>query len=169
MYYHENITARQAQEMFGDTRRIVETKIKVAYPPNYAAVLAVFPGAAKPGVIFTYGDVVYNPSNIELIPSLAAHEHVHMEQQEKRGPELWWEWYLADKGFRLEQELPAHQAEYEQWCIDNSTRVERRLGLKFMAQRLSGPLYCNMVSFEVAKRMIKGGKHDGRFSACEQE
>lgn len=139
-------------------REIIQMEIVKAPPPNFAAIRKIFPGAAGFGILFAYGDTIFNPSGVPVPAHLAAHEHVHQKQQRGYGVEKWWEHYLISPQFRLEQEIPAHQVEYEQWCIDNPTsRPTRRVGLKGMAQRLSGPLYNNMVSFPKAKALIKIG------------
>jgi hypothetical protein len=57
--------------------------------------------------------------------------------------------------FRFAQELPAHIKEYQQFCI-GQPRPMRRLYLRVVAERLSGPLYGNMVNYDKAKELIRG-------------
>ena len=61
-------------------------------------------------VIFTYGDMIY--CNQELSIGLCAHELTHVFQQLKMGKEKWWEQYLKDDKFRLEQEVEAYRQQY---------------------------------------------------------
>ena len=135
-------------------RAVIQMDVRKERPPNFAGILKVFPQAAGPGILFAYGDAIYNPSDVQISTSLAAHEYRHLRQQNGE-PAFWWERYLHDKEFRLAQEIEAHRDEYEQWCLDNPERKLRRLGLKGMAQRLSGPLYCHMLTYDKAKALIK--------------
>ena len=125
-------------------------------PPNFQQIVAAFPSAKREGCIFTYGDTVFvtKPNDIYLIPSLKAHEQVHIDQQKKLSPERWWENYLKDDTFRLEQELPAHRAEYA--CVKNLSqdRNKHAAALSVIAQRLSGSLYNGMLSYTEARRRI---------------
>lgn len=128
-------------------------------PPNFEAIHAVFPGASGEGVIFAYGDTIYNPSGQALPQSLLDHERVHCERQLEIGVDRWWNTYLFDGEFRYNEELLAHQAEWQAVQRDGSlSRPQRRDQLKQIAKRLSGPLYGRRVSFEQAKRDIKNGK-----------
>lgn len=132
-------------------------KISHSYPPNYAAVLAKFPFAARPSVIFTYGDTVYVPDGTPLTKALQAHEQVHVERQcAAIGPKAWWEQYLESAAFRLAEELPAHIAE---WQAHRRRHGPSPKMLAAIADRLSGPLYENIVSRSQAQHLIlTGGK-----------
>lgn len=134
--------------------KMVQMEIRKGYPPMFSEIVAMFPLALKEGVLFCWGSTIYNPSGVEVPTYLAAHENVHRKQQGK-DPAGWWEKYLADPQFRLEQEIPAHLEEYRQFSIDFPQRNMRRLALKSIAKRLSGPLYCNMLSYEKARALIK--------------
>ena len=56
-------------------------KIITSRPPNFIDVVTVFPRAAERGVIFAFGDTIYNPSNIVITAALMAHESVHGSRQ----------------------------------------------------------------------------------------
>jgi hypothetical protein len=133
-------------------------QIVVGLPPNFQKILAVFPKANGPGVIFAYGDTIYNPSGGELPMPIVAHELVHLDQQKVAGgTEIWWDKYLVDRGFRFAEELQAHQVEYYWACSGiNVDRNLRRRYLGLIAGRLSGPLYGYMTTLEKAKSLIKG-------------
>lgn len=131
-------------------------QIAIARPPNFEEILAVFPLAEKPGVIFTYGQTIYNPSNAPISAQLKAHEAVHAQRQGEDEEEIraWWRRYLTEPMFRLEEELLAHRAEYRAfrgWTKDRNA-VARELDT--IAKRLSGPLYGGLMSYAQARRMI---------------
>jgi hypothetical protein len=133
-------------------------QVVIGLPPNFQKILAVFPAASGPNVIFAYGDTIYNPSGGNLPMAIAAHELVHLDQQKVAGgAEAWWDKYLVDKEFRFGEELQAHQVEYYWACSGaNVDRNLRRRYLDLIAKRLSGPLYGHMTTLEKAKRLIKG-------------
>jgi hypothetical protein len=82
-------------------------KIENNYPPNYLKIQAVLNPPKE--AIFCYGDTIYNPSGGQIYEDLQKHEEVHKKQQEKmKSVELWWDEYLANPTFRLEQELEAY-------------------------------------------------------------
>jgi len=130
-------------------------QIVKSYPPNIADIRAVLPVTANN--IFCYGDTIYSPSTDNLSGALLAHEAVHQKQQGDN-PHAWWQKFLADPKFRLEQELPAHQAEYRYMMSHTINRTERRRvkkhGLKALARRLAHPMYGGIISQAEAARRI---------------
>jgi len=127
-------------------------KIIVANPPCFDQIKAAFPGATG-NVIFTFGQVIYNPRNVPVSKELLAHEQIHGDRQDAYpgGWDAWWGRYLKDPQFRLEEELPAHQAQYH-------ARV-RRHGpdpkyLQLVAEALSGPLYGGIIDLKTARHLI---------------
>lgn len=140
-------------------------KIIVARPPNFDAIVRVFPVAASTkGVTYAYDDAVYNPDGVKIPTSILEHEVVHLQRQAGK-PDVWWERYLADKRFRFDEEVVAHQAEYRAAIIGlvvgHGAARSRRAHLEAIADRLSGPLYGHAVSFEKAKVLIRRGALDG--------
>jgi hypothetical protein len=124
------------------------------YPPNIDAIRAAFGNATLKRAIFTYGDTVYVPDGSQLPDHLEAHEATHIKQQGS-DPAGWWERYLADTQFRLEQELEAYQAQYG--CIQtNYNRATRRKLFKKIAHDFSSALYGGVVDFDRAKELISG-------------
>jgi hypothetical protein len=117
----------------------VKIRFKRGLPPNIIEIAAHFPLSGDE--IFTYGDTIYTPA--QLSRSLVAHEKVHIKQQLGMGPEAWWDRYLEDPQFRLEQELEAHRAEYKAGGK-----------LSEIAERLASPLYGGLVSEDEAREMI---------------
>ena len=128
--------------------RIVED-----YPPIYGEIAARF-GKRAARAIFSWGDVIYNPSRIVVTPALMAHEAVHGARQagDIRG---WWRRYLDDPEFRLAEEIPAHQAEYCAAIAAAHNRNERRFIQKAIAARLAGPLYGRMIPGHEARRILR--------------
>ena len=124
-----------------------------ARPPNFAKIAAAFELRRWPGAIFCYGDTIYNPSGAEITPALLAHETAHSERQII--PEAWWDRYLADKKFRLEEEIIAHRVEWLRFCAEGWNRHERRRYLAAIAGRLASPLYGSMITVHGAKRIIE--------------
>lgn len=131
-------------------------KIIKAYPPNFNALSKVFPIKGQQGILYSWGDRIYNPSGLEIPPHLLVHEGVHGERQRSImsidpvvSTEMWWDHYIDDVVFRIIEEKYAHQAE---WKAYNGSAPD--LYLEGMVRRLSGPLYGNMVSSNQARDMI---------------
>jgi hypothetical protein len=131
-------------------------KIIRAYPPNFAAIKAKFPGASTQGVIFAYAPAVYAPTGQSMTTPLMAHEQVHIDRQTAIGVEMWWERYIADDKFRFFEELLAHRAEWSAFCDKPPmpTWRHKERYLRMISERLAGPLYGNMVSAEEAEFLI---------------
>ena len=66
----------------------------------------------------------------------------------------WWDKYLDDPQFRLEQEIEAYQNQY-QYAKEHYPRNKRKFTLKETAKALSGKMYGNLVTFEEAKDLIQ--------------
>lgn len=130
------------------------TEIKAMRPPNFNAIVEVFPNAVNRGVIFAYAPYIYVPSGNKLPPQLIAHEEVHIRRQEKQGVENWWFAYLTDPAFRYEEELLAHRAEWEK-LTEGANRQVKRAALKEIAKKLAAPLYNKMVTRAQAEEDIK--------------
>jgi len=134
--------------------------IVVGDPPNLAEIAKVFPIVStrfQRGIIFCYGDTIYNPCGRPIPKELLAHEATHSMQQADHGLKRWWRDYLASEPMRLEWELEAHQIEYESYFSQGYGRAFRRRYLAMEAERLSGSLYGRLLKKDEAKRLIKGG------------
>ena len=132
-------------------------RIVVAPPPNMRAIEKAF-GPIPKSVIFAFGDVIYNPGNCKIQPAIIAHEQKHGSRQ---GPSdydvlAWWDRYIADPAFRLEEEVPAHQAEYKAFCKRHGGAARTNY-LNLCAQKLASPLYGNLVTVAEARHMILTG------------
>jgi hypothetical protein len=123
------------------------------YPPNIEEIKKAFKLDGR-NVIFTYGDVIFNPGSNMIDLALMAHEQTHSIQQDGK-PEKWWERYLKDKEFRLSQELHAYQVQYRYYCKEVKDRNQRYRFLTKIAGDLSSELYGNIISKSEAIRLIK--------------
>lgn len=139
--------------------------IKAERPPLFDEICRTFPLVNRPGVIFAWGNTIYNPSGITIGPELMAHESVHGARQLDQMRELgddneavegWWHRYLSDPDFRLVEEVHAHVAEYAVVSVGRG-RNERRALLTYVARRLTDPLYGYKpgLTIEHAKRLLK--------------
>lgn len=122
------------------------------FPPNYEALVAAFPIEGK-RVIFSYGDVIYNPHKILVPRFLRVHEEVHGRRQMEDIPG-WWEQYIADPDFRLAEELMAHAVEQEYRLAHAFNRKERRSILAQTAERLASPIYGPVVGRKKARKLL---------------
>lgn len=130
-------------------------KILAAFPPNFKEIVKRFPSARGNGIIYTYGDTIYNPSRIVIPPSIIAHEEIHSKRQgtNPKVIEEWWGQYLRNVNFRFKEELLAHKEEFR-WFI-NSSLKEKKTALNYIARRLSSPLYGKMTDFGKAKELLQ--------------
>ena len=127
------------------------------YPPNYAEIRRAFPQVRGRTVVYCYGEVIYNPQRWDMPPQTWAHEAVHSGQQGE-DPAAWWGRYIEDQAFRLDQELPAHRAEYAYFRerMPAAGRLDD-IGWE-LAAKLASPLYGSLLSVDEAKRLITNGE-----------
>lgn len=131
--------------------------IVIAKPPIWDTCNEKF--KLLPGTVFTYGSKLYNPDNVDISPDLMAHEKCHSMQQGQSDElaKIWWDKYLSDPEFRLDQEVRAYSAQYRFVCAKNKDKNQRDRYLRFFAKTLSSPLYgCNITEFG-ASEAIKHG------------
>ncbi len=115
--------------------------IKIERPPNFDRILEVFPRAGDHGVLFAFGEDIYNPSGVLIPQPLLVHEYKHCARQFQVGPNWWWDQYLTDPEFRYTEELLAHAEEYRAQLKTTKDRNARaRLSMR-TAARLVAPLY----------------------------
>jgi|ERR1700722_9399638 len=115
--------------------------ILIERPPNFERIVAAFPDAVNPGVMFAYGGHIYSPSGGTIPAALMAHENVHLDnQREHANPDHWWDLYITDSEFRYREELAAHVAEYRVQLPGLDRNYAAKL-LMSTAARLVAPLY----------------------------
>lgn len=129
-------------------------QIKKEFPPIYDSLLKA---GMQPSdkTVYTYGDTIYNPGGHEIPMDLKIHEETHGEQQ-GNDPDKWWDRYLQDPYFRIQEETVAYGRQYAYACKhiikDRNKQVQF---LMMIADVLSGPIYGNMIGKNAAVRMIK--------------
>lgn len=78
--------------------------VKNERPPNWEIINLLNP---PKGSVFAWGEDIYNPDNVEVFEDVQFHESIHGQRQGNQ-IENWWNRYLTDKQFRLEEELIAY-------------------------------------------------------------
>jgi len=133
----------------------------IAFPPNYKEVLAKFPFIKGKPVVFTYDDILYNPTGADISSDLKVHEETHSRQQKifRGGAKMWWKSYLFSPEFRLDQEAKAYRAQYCYILVHsggqkNRGQQVRKAALIRFAEDLSGKIYGKICSYELALRLI---------------
>ena len=130
-------------------------KILFAYPPNIKEIEEKFDLSGKKPV-FAYGKVLFNPHRSLVDEYLLCHELTHATQQ-GNDPKSWWDRYLSDSSFRLEQEVEAYHAQYSMAARVSKDRNKTAKYLHRLAIELSGALYGNIIGFTRAYNLIKYG------------
>ena len=125
------------------------------YPPNYNKIKKKFDFGNR-YVVFTYGEILFNPAGVVIPPHLHIHEQTHSKQQSIVKPEVWWDKFLEDKKFRLDQEIEAYREQYK-FIKSAHNRHDRRMLLKQISQDLGSGMYGNIVKKKEAEELIKGG------------
>lgn len=124
-------------------------------PPNWTDIIQAFPivAEAKDRVVFTFYPNIYVPGEKRLPPDVYVHETVHLKQQEAYGVEKWWDQYIYDPVFRLEQELEAYGVQLALYN-DGRSRVFEYMKDR-LAQDLSSEFYGRLISFGEAASKIR--------------
>ena len=135
-------------------------KIAVGTPPNWEKIIKVFPSVEKmPNLVVTYGETIFFPGgNITMSPDLQQHELVHTLQQKAMGIEIWWDKYLEDPVFRVEQEVQAYHVQYNKIKSSSKDRNWVFENLKRLGRDLSSPQYGSAIGFLEAMNRIRQGK-----------
>lgn len=130
------------------------TKIINDYPPNYTDIEAILQSGNN--AVFAYSNIIYNPHAKHVDKYCIAHEKVHFRQQKKIGDvDVWWDQYLSDVNFRVDQEVEAYRAQYRLAKRLNPTKQEtNRWYAEQLAKSLSGETYGNCISFDEALKRI---------------
>ena len=124
-------------------------------PPMFDEIDAKFRIAGKP-ILFSWGELLYNPMRISVPAHLIVHEEMHgWRQGQCVSIEAWWKRYIDSPSFRLEEEILAHQAEYRSLLRRGGNRNARRRHLKQTARRLAAPLYGRMISPSRAQALLR--------------
>lgn len=152
-----------------------------ALPPNWSHISEAFPFIrGKPNILYAWGNSIYNPSGVIIEPWIMAHERVHGERQlnytvgvpgpwsENNAIRTWWRHYILSPQFRLQEEILAHQKEWEIAQKFLSKKKAQRY-LVTISQRLASPLYGNLISAPDAQATIMKGYPDDRTKRGNRE
>ena len=121
-------------------------------PPNWDLLVKTF-NVKWENTVVTFGNNVYSEKPISN--DLIAHELVHVKQQGKN-PNLWWKKYIADKAFRLDQEVEAHIAQMKD--IKKHSGKDRNyiaVARARLASYLSSSMYGNCISYDEAYNELR--------------
>jgi hypothetical protein len=124
-------------------------------PPMWAEIDAEFHVAGQK-IVFCWGSKIYNPEGAPVGRELLQHERIHSIRQ-NGNPTAWWEAYILDKAFRLEEEIPAHRVEYIAWRSRVRDPNGRARVLHQLAARLASPLYGGLITGSEAAKLIGKG------------
>lgn len=129
-------------------------------PPNFEEISKAFPEVlTKRGVIFTYGEVMYNPDGMPIDEALAFHEAVHAEQQRKfGGADKWWREFIANGAFRRREELEAYRAQYRRFCELNKSRERQMIVLHRISLNFASEQYGSIITHAEAMKLIGEAK-----------
>ena len=131
-----------------------KNRLTTEYPPKdiYNECVKRFGVSFERGTVFTYYPNIHTYRG-DMSDDLYIHELTHIAQQKDIGAEIWWEKYLADDQFRLEQEIEAYQ---NQWvfAIENYNRAYRKILRKHIVECLSGKMYGNIISKQEAEKLF---------------
>lgn len=121
-------------------------------PPIYERLKARFGVSWDKGIAITYGDTVYSKYPIDKI--LASHEEVHVWQQAQMGVEEWWNLYLNNDNFRLNQEVQAYKRQIEAIKTFIKDKNQAFLAIRKIYLDLSSDMYGNICNFDQAKQLL---------------
>lgn len=82
--------------------------IKNEQPPNFEILNAIFP--VNETSLYAYAPDIYSPFSKDIQEDRKIHEMVHVERQ--KDPRQWWEEYIRNPQFRLEEEIVAYATQY---------------------------------------------------------
>lgn len=131
-------------------------RVIVGRPPVYDRCIAVFGQdviVGKP-IIWSWGEVIYNPLDIDITRELYAHEAVHGARQQD-DVLAWWDKYLLYPQFRYVEEYLAHRAEWKN-LVKHAPGKNLAADFEAIAGRLASPLYGSVTTLEAAKADILG-------------
>ena len=132
-----------------DDIRVIET-----VPPVYQAILdsGLNP---TPQAVYTYGNTIYVPSGNPILEEILEHEKVHIKQQTEMDKDKWWERFLTDEYFRIEQEVEAYAVQYRFMCNKYKDRNHRDKILRNYGGTLGSPTYGSVIGGMKAMQMIR--------------
>lgn len=155
--------------------------IKHGWPPNIVQISQAFPhlglqgdvedigddllmvkvnGDRPTGILYAYGEHVYNPDKVPMPMFLLHHEMRHCARQFsfEGGAAAWWDRYVADSEFRYDEELYAHAEEYA-WQVVNLPLYKDRNARARLAHRTAARLIAPLYNYQ-PPRTLKQAMRD---------
>jgi hypothetical protein len=131
--------------------------VQVAYPPIIDELEKVFGPLKGRGILYAWGSIIFNPMGVPVHGQFIVHEGTHGARQLYPGMtiEKWWELYMQEQDFRMKEEMLAHIAEYQAYCILHKDRNLRAIYLDKVARKFVSPLYKFEVTYKDAKEFIR--------------
>ena len=124
--------------------------IKRKEPPNFQEIKLNLP--ITENSVFCYGDTIYTLSKEPIPEDIIEHEQIHSKQQ-GNDPADWWQTYLKDSNFRLEQELEAYVYQYK-YAKEKHGSAAAKMCLEELAQNLA-KCYNIEVDYHKAHSLIR--------------
>lgn len=115
-------------------------------PPNWEILEKAF-GVKWGNICVTYGNHIYSSKIIS--PNVVEHEKVHIKQQ-GNNPDKWWDKYIKDSKFRLEQEKEAYREQVKYIKCNSKDRNLIHKVCVSLVNDLSGKMYGECISFSDA-------------------
>lgn len=106
-------------------------------------------------LIISYGDRIFVKGK-RLSPDLLVHELTHCDRQgfKEDTAKRWWERYMREVQFRLEEEVIAYKNQYEYCLKVYKDRNKQAKILWSLAGHLAGSQYGNLISHSDAMLLI---------------
>lgn len=130
----------------------IDTQVSHEIPAIYEECHKRFGVNWSKGVIIAYDGKIH--CKFDLPPDKIVHEKTHLAQQKKAGLKEWWDRYLNDDKFRLDQEVEAYRSEYQYVRSNVKDRNRRFNFLHLICVDLSSAMYGNLVDYNEAMRLI---------------
>jgi hypothetical protein len=123
-----------------------------SFPPNKEKINKVLPHVK--GYCYCYGNTIYSPDNDGIPDHVMEHEKVHSRQQ-GADPDAWWNKYITNPTFRMNQEMEAYKVQYNyaKGFIKDRNKLDKFL--RSLASDLSGEAYGSAISHSDAMSLIK--------------
>ena len=132
--------------------------IKNERPPAWIYDACIKQFNPPKGTVYSFATTIFNPDGVDIPDHLIVHESVHGEQQkhDELVAKFWWERYLADPFFRVEQEVEAYHEQYKFICTKIKDKNARFRNLHMLAQFMCSPMYGQCITYTDAIRRIRG-------------
>lgn len=130
-----------------------DVKFSHSKPIFYEQLHEIFGVEWDNGLIVSAYPYIYCKTDIPAEKII--HEYVHLNEQAKIGTDIWWQKYLSDSSFRLEEEVKAYRKEVQ---FIRKNIKDRNIAFKFVHQMsidLSSSQYGKLVTQQEAWKLIR--------------